>query len=142
MGSAQQGIDRDHAFFSLRSISHISIEPARPTCNALHTARATETYDYWDITVTGRSFLYRQVRRIVGVILAVAQDRLRMRNAYEMLTIPSMNSWCSQASAAPAYGLYLVKVAYNENDKLFPKTDAVAEPTEEEAADELVRSQL
>lgn len=141
MGASQQGTDRDHAFFSLRTISDIRIEPALPACNALHTIRATDVYDYWDITVTGRSFLYRQVRRLVGVILAVAQGRLANRDVYEMLTIPSMNSWCPRASAAPAYGLYLVNVAYDERDKRFPAAndDAAAEPTTEPAA---LRAQL
>lgn len=120
MGAAQQGCERDHPTFSLRSISHISIEPAQPACNQFHQSIASGCYDYWNINVTGRSFLYRQVRRMVGVILAVAQDRLRLRDAYEMLTVPSMQSWCPQASAAPAYGLYLVRVAYDERDKQFP----------------------
>lgn len=123
MGAAQQGSERDHAFFSLRSIDHISIEPTTPSCNPLLRPTATSLYNYWDINVTGRSFLYRQVRRMVGVILAVAQDRLSMRDAHEMLTIPSMNNWRPQASAAPAYGLYLVKVAYDERDKHFTASE-------------------
>lgn len=121
MGAAQQNTDRDHAFFPLRSISHISIDPATPTCHQHSQPQASATYDYWDIRISGRSFLYRQVRRMVGVILAVAQNRLRQRDAYEMLTIPSMHSWCPQASAAPAFGLYLTRVDYDEQDKRFPE---------------------
>lgn len=117
MGAAQQGSERDHPSFSVRSISDISIEAAQPACHQFHQSIASEYYDYWNINVTGRSFLYRQVRRMVGVILAVAQNRLRMSDAYDMLTVPSMQSWCPQASAAPAYGLYLVRVAYDERDK-------------------------
>lgn len=138
MGAAQQNTERDHPFFPLRSISAISIEPAAPSCHQLSQSEATATYDYWDIRISGRSFLYRQVRRMVGVILAVAQNRLRQRDAYEMLTIPSMHSWCPQASAAPAFGLYLTRVEYDEQDKRFPekvyderKAQEVAVETEE-----------
>lgn len=58
---------------------------------------------------------------MVGVLLAVAQNKLKLKDVYEMLTIPCSKSWCTQASTAPAFGLYLVKVAYNENDKKFPE---------------------
>lgn len=57
---------------------------------------------------------------MVGVILATAQNRLQLKDVYEMITIPSSKSWCPQASTAPAFGLYLVKVEYNENAKKFP----------------------
>lgn len=54
---------------------------------------------------------------MVGVLLAIAMGRLQKRDAYEMLTIPSSNNWSPKASAAPAFGLYLVNVAYDENEK-------------------------
>lgn len=87
-------------------------------CSLPNAERANSTYDYWNINITGRSFVYRQVRRIVGVLLAIGMGRLRQRDAYEMLTVPSSNSWMPQASAAPAFGLYLVKVAYDETEKI------------------------
>lgn len=113
-------ITQDHASFTRRSISHISIDAAQPVCNPSNAERANSIYDFWNISMTGRSFVYRQVRRMVGVILAVSFGRLQLRDAYEMLTIPSANSWCPTASAAPAFGLYLTKVAYNEDDKKWP----------------------
>lgn len=57
---------------------------------------------------------------MVGVILAISLGRLELRDAYEMITIPSPNSWRPQASAAPAFGLYLTKVAYREDEKKWP----------------------
>lgn len=119
MGAVQQNSERDHAFFTMRRIDAISIEPAAAVTTTLAKQCAEQAYDYWNIEITGRSFLYRQVRRMVGVILATAQRKLRYRDAYEMLTIPSTNSWVPSASTAPAYGLYLLKVAYNEKDKHF-----------------------
>lgn len=37
-----------------------------------------------------------------------------------MLTIPSKHSWDGSVKIAPAYGLYLARVAYDENSKVFP----------------------
>lgn len=91
---------------------------------------ADENYDYFNIHVSGRSFLNRQVRRIVAVILGVAQDRLTIRDVYEMLTIPSKHSWLSKVAVSPAHGLYLCQVDYSEKDKEFPVSDI--DPTENE----------
>lgn len=117
MGATQQNSERDHAFFTMRRVDSITIRPAAAVTTAKEFAESK--YDYWNIEIKGRSFLYRQVRRMVGVILATAQGKIRHRDAYEMLTIPSTNSWVPTASTAPAYGLYLLRVEYNECDKLF-----------------------
>lgn len=61
------------------------------------------------------------MRRIVGVILAASMNKLQTKDVYEMITIPSTNSWVPSASVAPAYALYLKEVSYNEKDKLFPE---------------------
>lgn len=58
---------------------------------------------------------------MVGVILAASSNKLQTKDVYEMITIPSIKSWCPRASTAPAFGLYLKEVSYNDNDKLFPE---------------------
>lgn len=52
--------------------------------------------------------------------LGVAQERLTIRDVYEMLTIPSKYSWCSQTAVLPPQGLYLCQVTYDDKDKEFP----------------------
>lgn len=58
---------------------------------------------------------------MVGVILAASMNKLQIKDVYEMITIPNTNSWVPCASTAPAFGLYLKEVSYNEKDKLFPE---------------------
>lgn len=60
---------------------------------------------------------------MVGVILAIGQQRITLRDGYEMLTIPCSQSWCPQAVSVPPYGLYLCRVDYNDKDKEFPITE-------------------
>lgn len=114
--SRQKSPSRDHPFFTLRSIDAINIKPGR--CTAIgHSRELAETlYDFWDIEIHAKSFLYKQVRRIVGSLLAVATNRINEKCLYEMLTIPSKHSWDPHILLAPACGLYLMKVHYNEKD--------------------------
>lgn len=112
----QKGASRDHPMFTVRHISEIHIKPGRPACTGPNAELAQDKYNYWDIEVTGRSFLYKQVRRIVGSLIALAADHINEKNIYEMLTIPSKHNWDHRVRIAPAYGLYLKRVLYNEED--------------------------
>lgn len=70
--------------------------------------------DYWDVFFNAQSFLYRQIRRMVGALVAVAKGHINQRDLYEMLTIPSQNSSCNKIIVAPAYGLYLADIEFRE----------------------------
>ncbi|XP_049534644.1 tRNA pseudouridine synthase-like 1 [Anopheles darlingi] len=107
------------AMHSVRSIESISVSRGcAMTCG--HNREQTERYyDYWDVHICGRSFLYRQVRRMVGAWVAAAEGRITERDIYRMLTVPSQVSWCSNVFVAPAFGLYLCRVEYDPNDLLF-----------------------
>lgn len=61
MGATQQNSPRDHAFFTMRNIKDISITPSEAVCTKVAKDCAESKYNYWNIEVTGRSFLYRQV---------------------------------------------------------------------------------
>lgn len=50
---------------------------------------------------------------MVGAILALAQNRITQKDFYEMLTIPSLNSWSSHAIVPSPCGLYLCNVEYD-----------------------------
>lgn len=69
-------------------------------------------------TLTAKGYL--DVVKHIQKLAKVAQERLTIRDVYEMLTIPSKNSWSAKASVVPAHGLYLCQVEYNEKDKEFP----------------------
>ncbi|KAH8274945.1 hypothetical protein KR018_001789 [Drosophila ironensis] len=110
--SRQKGPSRDHPMFTRRKIDEISIRPGKTLAVAANAALATETYDYWDIEIRAKSFLYKQVRRIVGTLLALGCGRIDEKSIYLMLTIPSKNSWDHRVQLAPACGLYLCRVHY------------------------------
>lgn len=59
-----------------------------------------------------------QVRRIVGVLLAVGQGRVSSDEVQQMLNNPVDNPWIERAVVVPGYGLYLTSVEYSEEDLL------------------------
>ncbi|XP_037722928.1 tRNA pseudouridine synthase-like 1 [Drosophila subpulchrella] len=112
--SRQKGPSRDHPMFTVRKIDEINIRPGRSLALAPNASLASETYNYWDIEIKAKSFLYKQVRRIVGALIALGNGRIDERCLYQMLTIPSKNSWDHRVLLAPACGLYLCRVHYRD----------------------------
>lgn len=102
--------------FTWRRIDEIRLSPGQSIVTQFSKEKTKSLYNYWDIEIKGRSFLYKQVRRIVAVLIAAGQNRISLKDVYEMITIPSPNSWCPQSSVVPPHGLYLCKVDYNEED--------------------------
>lgn len=100
--------------FTVRKIDEINIRPGRSLALGQNATLATENYDYWDIEIKAKSFLYKQVRRIVGTLLALAESRIDERCIYQMLTIPCKHSWDHRIQIAPACGLYLCRVHYRD----------------------------
>lgn len=113
--SRQKSPSRDHPMFTVRKIDEINIRPGRSLALGPNAALATETYDYWDIEIKAKSFLYKQVRRIVGTLLALANGRIDQRSIHQMLTIPSKHNWDHRVLVAPACGLYLCGVHYRDS---------------------------
>ncbi|XP_055547637.1 tRNA pseudouridine synthase-like 1 [Wyeomyia smithii] len=107
------------ASFTLRRIHDISVVKGAPMVSTFNRDLAEQYYDYWDIRIKGRSFLYKQVRRMIGTWIAAAEGRITERDVQQMLTVPSAHSWCDRAVVAPAYGLYLCQVEYDSVDLAF-----------------------
>jgi len=112
--SRQKGPSRDHPMFTVRKVDEINIRPGRSLALVPNASLASETYNYWDIEIKAKSFLYKQVRRIVGALIALGNGRIDERCLYQMLTIPSKNSWDHRVLLAPACGLYLCRVHYRD----------------------------
>lgn len=108
--------------YSIRRINYVKVERSHP-----HTVQAFEHenhVDYWNITLNARSFLYRQIRRIVGALVAAAKGRITERDLYEMLTIPSKESFHKKIKPAPPNGLYLANIEFREKC-LIPEQDVI-----------------
>lgn len=50
---------------------------------------------------------------MVGTILAAGTGKIKQRDVYEMLTIPSKYSWNIKITPVPSHGLYLKNVEYS-----------------------------
>lgn len=72
---------------------------------------------------------FKQVRRIVGALVAVAQGKLQVSDVHCMIEEPSPNKWTPVATVAPAYGLYLLNVKYDLADLSAPEQDAGEDTT-------------
>ncbi|XP_029907333.1 tRNA pseudouridine synthase-like 1 isoform X2 [Myripristis murdjan] len=70
---------------------------------------------FWELTFKSRSFLYKQVRRMTGALVAVGQGRLSVPQLKELLEARDSLAY-PQNLAAPAYGLFLSRVDYREED--------------------------
>jgi len=109
-------VRQKHCMFSVRTLDSITLTEGKSQATLFSRSKAEETYTYFDILISGRSFLYRQVRRIVGVLIAVAQGKLTKKDVYELITIPSSQNWPSLVQVMPPHGLYLCEVRYRPEE--------------------------
>lgn len=108
-------VSQARASFALRTINSIEIERCYP--HIIQPFDYHKNIVYWNLTFNARSFVYRQIRRMVGALIGVAKGKITQRDIYEMLTIPSNHHFkCgSGINVAPAYGLYLAEIKFLEN---------------------------
>ena len=92
---------------TIRTLDHFDIQPGRPLFDPVYD-RLYDGVSFWDFHVKGKAFMYKQVRRMVSVVLAVAQSRISLDEVHRLFEEPGY--WNSKAATAPPYGLYLVNV--------------------------------
>jgi tRNA pseudouridine38-40 synthase len=88
--------------------------PAREQSSTVRTVMASEwsqSDGEWQYEVRADAFLYRMVRRLVFVQVAVAQGRCLKETVVEALERPQVKNEIP-AGLAPAHGLTLVEVTY------------------------------
>jgi tRNA pseudouridine38-40 synthase len=87
----------------------------RSTSRQIYQASWWEDGDELSFEVTGNAFLYRMVRRLVGVQVHIAQGRLSMQALSDYLEQPDERR---VLILAPPQGLTLMEVYYSPVDKL------------------------
>jgi tRNA pseudouridine38-40 synthase len=94
--------------------------PPRPggsTVRTVMSARWNKQGDEWTFEIQADAFLYRMVRRLVYVQVAIGQARLTVEQLVRALDVPSDIRDAKQqkipAGLAPASGLTLVEVRYD-----------------------------
>ena len=66
------------------------------------------------VTATARSFLYHQVRLMVGLLKAVGCGEIRLEEVSAILEARDVRAL--RTAMAPAHGLYLANVEYDPKD--------------------------
>ncbi|KAM6434579.1 tRNA pseudouridine synthase-like 1 isoform 6-T7 [Liasis olivaceus] len=70
---------------------------------------------FWELEFVSRSFLYKQVRRMVGALVAVGQSRLQPHHVKELLAVRDLMAYPPN-TIAPPDGLFLKHVEYYKSD--------------------------
>lgn len=97
----------------MRKINYVKVE--RGHALTVQPFEHGNNVEYWNIIFNAQSFLYRQIRRLVGTLVAVAKGRITHRELYEMLTIPSQKSFSNKICVAPAHGLFLADIEFRDH---------------------------
>lgn len=80
----------------------------------------TEAYSrlrFYELHIKAKSFLYNQVRRMVGALIDVGSGRLSLKDIEMMLSNPQHRCSGNVSPMVPACGLYLSEVGYDEEGK-------------------------
>lgn len=96
----------------MRKINYVEVK--RSKASTLKPIMNENLIEYFDIIFNAQSFLYRQIRRIMGSLVAVAKGKITEQDLYEMLTIPGEQSLWNRINIAPPYGLYLADIEFRE----------------------------
>nr|XP_060614955.1 tRNA pseudouridine synthase-like 1 [Anolis sagrei ordinatus] len=104
----------------VKTIDQLEIRPSSGFL--MHHVKNSEL-KFWELEFTSRSFLYKQVRRMAGVLVAVGQHRLDPEHVKKLLEIRDLMAYPS-STMAPACGLFLKNVEYCEADLEIGRTEA------------------
>ncbi|KFV03861.1 tRNA pseudouridine synthase-like 1, partial [Tauraco erythrolophus] len=92
----------------VRTILQADIQPSSGFLSHHYQRRGLE---FWELQFRSRSFLYRQVRRMVGALVAVGQGKLTPHHIKELLERKDSRAFPPNAMAPPS-GLFLKSVEY------------------------------
>lgn len=116
--SSFRAINSDMLFKSpVKTLDVVDIQPGSSFAGA-HFHREIP---FWEMKFQSRSFLYKQVRRMTGALVAVGQRRLSVPQLREIMEARDSQIY-PHGLAAPAKGLFLARVDYRETDLQMPST--------------------
>ncbi|XP_053172114.1 tRNA pseudouridine synthase-like 1 [Scomber japonicus] len=116
--SSFRAINSDMAFKSpVKTMDVVSVKPG----SSFAKAHFYREMPLWELTFRAKSFLYKQVRRMTGAMVAVGLGKLSVPQLKEILEARDTLVY-PQGLAAPARGLFLTKVDYKETDLQLPSS--------------------
>ena len=107
MHKTSQMLIGTHDFSSFRAQDCQAKNPIR----TVQKIQINKVMDFIYIDITAKSFLYHMVRNIVGTLRLVGGNKITEE---EFLTILQAKNRAKAGPTAPAYGLYLTEVKYND----------------------------
>ncbi|XP_052330189.1 tRNA pseudouridine synthase-like 1 isoform X4 [Oncorhynchus keta] len=69
---------------------------------------------FWELTFKSRSFLYKQVRRMTGALVAVGQGQMSVSGVKELLEAQDSQAYPHNLTSPPE-GLFLTRVEYHRS---------------------------
>ncbi|XP_014236735.1 tRNA pseudouridine synthase-like 1 [Trichogramma pretiosum] len=96
----------------VRSLN-IELEPAQPL---LPVDPLSKHFSYWNFIFTSKSYLYHQIRRIVGTLFALGLNKISEEEIMTMLQVPGHHNWNRSIDPALPHGLYLFGIKYDGKD--------------------------
>ncbi len=97
----------------IRTIDSIEIAPSQGFLSHHYSSQHLGEIKFLEVVFRSRSFLYRQIRRMVSALVSVGLGRTSKEDLQEVLDSRN-NDHVKARQTAPASGLYLLEVAYNE----------------------------
>ncbi|XP_019736804.1 tRNA pseudouridine synthase-like 1 isoform X1 [Hippocampus comes] len=112
--SSFRAVNSDMPFRNpVKTLDVASIQPGRAfVCEHFH-----REIPFWELTFQSKSFLYKQVRRMTGALVAVGQGRISLTKLKDILESRDSLAYPHNV-VAPARGLFLTRVDYRESDLL------------------------
>ncbi|XP_033642030.1 tRNA pseudouridine synthase-like 1 [Asterias rubens] len=118
----------------IKTIDSIEIAPSQGFLSHHYGSQYSEEIKFLEVVFRSRSFLYRQIRRMVSALVSVGLGHTSKEDLQEVLDSRN-NDHVKARNTAPPSGLYLVEVSYNErdlhlhhSDQLPSKEDKINEP--------------
>jgi len=97
-----------------REVKNIEVNLQNPPLSAtIYPLYSENDINFIDVIIEGQSFLHNQVRRMIGLALAVATQKVDIEFVSKLLNNPD-HGWDGKVTPAPARGLYLARVNYKE----------------------------
>ncbi|XP_051932498.1 tRNA pseudouridine synthase-like 1 isoform X3 [Hippocampus zosterae] len=112
--SSFRAVNSDMPFRNpVKTLDVASIQPGRAfVCEHFH-----REIPFWELIFQSKSFLYKQVRRMTGALVAVGQGRISLTKLKDILESRDSLAYPHNV-VAPARGLFLTRVDYRESDLL------------------------
>ncbi|KAJ8360614.1 hypothetical protein SKAU_G00171390 [Synaphobranchus kaupii] len=96
----------------VKTLLRAQLQPGQESFAQRHFNRNLQ---FWELTFKSPSFLYKQVRRMTGALVAVGQGRLSLSQLQELLEVRDSLAYPKNMCAPPT-GLFLTRVEYEDSD--------------------------